>query len=267
MYANPACMAPRQPFLSEPIMTRIPRPLVFVILAFLSLSACTRSVEEAPESATIDNNVDGVVYTSGDWEPHLPAGERGRSAGNHRAIIKLDSSQTNAPVVVAEIVWRRPDSAPQEKAILLFDAATMDTVKHAAVLSIDNHSGTIAFAPVAGSNTYYAYYMPYETTGGYYPNLNYLPGGNDDEAAAWLDSVNGSEGLSQLPASARARATEIQSVDDFHSFFPMEVVASESEVEGLLAVDEIGRRDFYYFPEDRDRPIRMNDHQSSPCRF
>ena len=36
-----------------------------------------------------ENIIDGVVWESGNWKPHLPAGDKGKSWGNHRAVVKI----------------------------------------------------------------------------------------------------------------------------------------------------------------------------------
>ncbi|NND70142.1 MAG: hypothetical protein HKN43_01045, partial [Rhodothermales bacterium] len=234
---------------------------LYIVLLLFTLAACEGGVYErsefapAPESS-VDNNVNGTIFTSGNWEPHLPAGERGRSAGNHRAVVTIDSMQTTKPAVVARIEWRRPDKSPEDKALIVFDAATMDTIKNVFVLGIDNHAGTVAFEPRAESDTYLVYYMPYQTTGGYYPKVSYLEGGNSEAGEDWFSSLDNSAELRALAGEEQVNAREIQSVNDFHSFFPMEVAATEDEVDELLSVEE---RDFYYFPEDRSRPIRMRN--------
>ncbi len=38
----------------------------------------------------IPDTVDGVVFETGNWEPHLPAGQEGTSWGNHRAVVVLE---------------------------------------------------------------------------------------------------------------------------------------------------------------------------------
>lgn len=51
-------------------------------------------------------------------------------------------------------------------------------------------------------------------------------------------------------------AKEIQSINDFNSFYPMEVIATEKETKGLIR--KSGRKGFIVFPEDRMHPVKMN---------
>ena len=234
---------------------------IFLCVAFASTgcnsSTTPEDVSTARASAVVDNNIDGVLYSIGDWEPHLPAGERGSSPGNHRALIKIDSVSSTNDAVVAEIKWRLPTDAPANTGVVMFGATRMDTVRNVIVLERDSQSGTIAFEPLDGENDYFAYYLPHETTGGYYPRVSYISSDTDGETYAWFDSLEDEVDIRSLSSDEIVQAVEIQSVDDFHSFFPMEVAASKEEVAELLAVDQIGKREFYYFGEDRTNPISM----------
>ncbi len=222
------------------------RNLVAVALSVVSCTngATTNELYDAPE---IPNVIDGVVFESGNWEPHLAAGAEGSSWGNHRAVVTVDSVTGDA--VMATIPWRRRDANPADKSIVVVDAASGSQVLNAVALRIENVSGDVVFQPNDGSTTYHVYYMPWESTGGYYPHISY-PQLEMTANARWAARVRSVE-TDELP---RARTTHIQSVYDFHSFFPTEVIASERETESFMAEASDG---WALVPEHRDYPVRM----------
>ena len=58
----------------------------------------------------------------------------------------------------------------------------------------------------------------------------------------------------RLPTFPKARTTHIQSVDDFHSFFPMEVIATPEETAAFM---EVPAQAWRLVTEHRDFPVRM----------
>jgi hypothetical protein len=223
--------------------------LSLALAAAALLTSCSErdgfgELYRAPE---ISNVVDGVTFEAGDWEPHLAAGEEGSSWGNHRAVVVLDSASAEA--VIVTIPWRRHDPDPAAKSIVVVDAVSNEPVANAVALRVENVSGDVAFQPNPGSATYHIYYMPWESTGGYYPRITY-PRIASTADAEWARRVRAAPPAS-LP---RARTTHIQSVDAFHSFFPMEVIATESEAAALISGAADG---WLLVPEHRDYPVRM----------
>jgi hypothetical protein len=244
--------------------------------------------------------VDGVVWEEGNWEPHLAAGEEGVSWGNHRAVVVLEETATDAggaateieappasdDAVIVTIPWRRRDANPERKGLVVVDAATGEAVANAMALRVERASGDVVFQPNPGSSVYHVYYMPWQSTGGYYPTVTYptpaqlraaangpgtmAPDPTDSPSRAqqsrqssflwsglvpnpdpeWISRVRNAT-TGRLP---RARTTRIQSVDRFHSFFPMEVAATAGETAAFM----VGARDGWrVVPEHRDRPVRM----------
>ncbi len=236
------------------------------LLSILFPAACS---EPAPETAAlyrapaIPNEVGGIVFETGDWAPHLAAGEKGVSWGNHRAVVEVDSGGASDAVLVT-IPWRRRDQDPASKAVIVVDAATGVAVRNVVAVRIDNASGDIVFQPLPGSTEYHVYYMPWQSTGGYYPTVTYptqseLRDGSADFSWAglapdpdpeWERRVRG-RSPTELP---RATATRIQSVNEFHSFFPMEVIATPDETAAIMEVAPDG---WAVIPEYRDYPVRM----------
>jgi hypothetical protein len=197
----------------------------------------------APPLAT---TVDGVEWRTGNWEPHLPAGEAGTSWGNHRAVVVNDGSP-GASAVRVTIPWRRHDVDPASKSIVVVDAETGERVWNVVVERVERASGDVVFQPNQGSSIYHVYYMPWESTGSYYPTVTYPDDLTDPADPAWAADA----ATTELP---RARTVRIESVDDFHSFFPMEITATEAEAAAFLDGAPGG---WTVVPEHRDRPVRM----------
>jgi hypothetical protein len=218
-----------------------------VLAAVTLLTACAEQHGELYRAPEISNVIDGVVFEAGNWEPHLAVGAEGMSWGNHRAVVVLDSASGEA--VLATIPWRRRDRDPAAKSIVVVDAVTNQPVTNSVALRVDNVSGDVVFQPNPQSATYHIYYMPWESTGGYYPRVTY-PEIASASDAEWDRRVRATP-PSELP---QATTTHIQSVDAFHSFFPMEVIASESEAATFMSTSQDG---WALVPEHRDYPIRM----------
>jgi len=195
----------------------------------------------------IQNVLDGVAFESGDWTPHLAAGAEGVSWGNHRAVVTIDDPEREVAVVT--IPWRRHDADPASRAIVVVDASSGEPVPDALALRVENVSGDVAFRPNAGSLTYHVYYMPWASTGGYYPEVTY-PTSLVTPDETWANRVR----TMSLEEATRGRTTHIQSVDDFHSFFPMEVIADHAAHDAFVADAPGG---WALVPEHRDYPVRM----------
>jgi hypothetical protein len=190
-------------------------------------------------------------YRTGTWDADI--------WGNHRAVIRV---QTEGGAVRVHIPWRRRDAAPEKKAVLVLDARTGKRVLNVAAGKIDRESGDFVFQPVSGPGDYFFYFLPYRLTGSRnYPNAKYLePEGTVDPA--WLARyglAGPSDAEATAPASVlpEARVVEFQSIDDFSSFQPMEVIATAEET--LALASRYAGEPFLLFPEDRRASIRMAD--------
>ena len=198
--------------------------------------------------------IDGVVFEPGNWTPDLKPGTKGSSWGNHRAVVVLDPAGRARPDLrrpsLVTIPWRRHDPNPAAKAIVVVDARTNEPIANALATRVDQRvRATWCSAPNPGSNTYYVYYMPWQTSGGPYPTVTY-PSSVLEPDAAWA-AASAAWPLESLP---RGRTTRIQSVDAFHSFFPMEIIATDAERARFAAPANGGWR---AVAEYRDYPIRM----------
>ncbi len=165
--------------------------------------------------------------------------------GNIRAVIRV---KNDAKVAFAKIEWRRRDKNPNEKNVIVTDSSG-NIIKNVKRGEINREFGEIFFEPTTGPGTYYVYYLPYKKSGSANYPKDFYP---KFEAAAdpeWLKGVT----LTQ----PNAEVSEIQSIDAFNSFYPMEVIATQSEVQNLIAQNS--GKNFLVFPEDRLFSIRMTE--------
>ncbi len=94
------------------------------------------------------------------------------SFGNHRAVVRVTGP---AEAVWVHLPWRRRDSEPEKKEVLVMDGQTGQRVANVARLRITRESGDLVFQP-NGPGQYYFYYLPY--TGSItsnYPKISYPP--------------------------------------------------------------------------------------------
>jgi len=168
------------------------------------------------------------------------------SLGNHRVVVEVDNS-TN--IAKADVQWRRRDFVPELKRIIVEDAKTHQKVLNVKTGSINRESGEIYFEPLSGKGIYYIYYMPYKNEGrSNYPKGVYLAPENT-ASTNWLNSVSDAK---NIPV---AKVNEIQSINAFNSFYPMEIIATKSEIEKIIKQNK--NQPFLIFPEDRLHSIRM----------
>jgi Family of unknown function (DUF6067) len=169
------------------------------------------------------------------------------SLGNHRVVLVFSGSGRYAKSIIP---WRRRDENPQDKRIIIEDAITQQRVTDVKKGTLNREYGEIYFEPVSGRGTYYVYYMPYKNEGGSnYPKGVYLK----PDTTASADWLNGLNTNSSIPL---ATVKEIQSIDSFNTFYPMEVIATKAETE--LLVQQNKSEAYLVFPEDRLHSIRMS---------
>jgi hypothetical protein len=217
-------------------MTRSPAirrafPVLLLVLPLCSTSAAAQEVR----------------YGTGTWTPD--------SLGNHRVVLRVDG---DADAVAVHIPWRRRDADPDRRETIIVDGRTGARVANVARIEVTRAYGDFAFQPVSGAGQYYAYYLPYIMEGrANYPTVTY-PEPVATASMDWLrrhgltPEARAGGAWRDLP---RATAVEIQSVDAFNSFYPMEVIATADEVAAL--VRSHSETSYLLFPEDRSNPIRM----------
>ena len=244
--------SPFRPDSRSPLRWALVAAALLCAVALVAAGTAPQPAARLHRAPAISNVIDGVVFEPGNWTPDFKAGPKGSSWGNHRAVVVLEgaAAAVTGPdaAVLVTIRWRRHDPDPADKAIVVVDARTNEPISDALGVRVEQLSGDVVFRPNTGSSTYYVYYMPWQTSGGPYPTVTY-PRSELEPNAGWAASAR-----SRAGALPRARATRIQSVDAFHSFFPMEIIASDAERARFMAPANGGWR---AVAEYRDYPIRM----------
>ena len=194
------------------------------------------------------HSAEDVKYSVAEWT------EKG--FGNHRAVVRVSSP---VDAVRVHIEWRRRDSNPEKKAVLVYDQ-TGKLVMNAVALKVEREYGEIVFQPTVGDGDYYVYYLPYNPGVANFddPGTYFEPGVTADPA--WISRSNLKPANSadiawmDLPS---AQVVEIQARGEFNRMDPMEVTATPDEVGNLIA--KASDKSYLLFPEDRKYPIRMID--------
>jgi Glycoside hydrolase 123, N-terminal domain len=190
-----------------------------------------------------------VPYRTGTWDTE--------KLGNHRAVVRVSAP---ADAVWAHVPWRRRDQGPEAKNIIIVDGTTGARVGNIVRIDINREFGDLVFQPQTAPGDYYLYYLPYISSGrSNYPRVVYQKPDATPDAAWLVRNQLTPDGLAarlwqKLP---RAEATEFQAIDEFNSFYPMEVIATAEETRALVAKHP--NASYLLFPEDRKYPIRMTD--------
>ncbi|HUX17353.1 MAG TPA: glycoside hydrolase domain-containing protein, partial [Phycisphaerae bacterium] len=200
--------------------------------------------------------------------------------GNHRAVVRVETAAAPktlspkqgakkpvaAPVITKPtavrviIPWRRRDFDPDQKNIIVVDAASGDWVPNVLPVAVDREHGDIIFEPRTVPGDYFVYFMPYKSEGRKnYPTVRYDPPALTADPA-WLAAIGLTPGkLAELRPDAfpRAEVLSLQSADEFSAFTPMELIATAAETRTLLEAHP--RTAYLLFPEDHALSIRMTD--------
>jgi Glycoside hydrolase 123, N-terminal domain len=227
---------------------------IVTLAAMSSILSCSPAEQYdvsylAPNEKQVVNTINGIEYTSGNWQ-EITYQYAETSLGNHRAIIKTPAGKETVKV---HLPWRRRDINLQDKKrVIIINPETADTVNNMVVKEYNAEYGELIFATDGKTAAYHAYYYPFHTTGSYYPVVNYLAAKNtaDENWIAKYEAIS-NEDYAQLP---QAEVVAIQSINDFNSFFPMEIAAKQTEVDSFITANP---QDYYLFPEYRDNPIKM----------
>ena len=182
------------------------------------------------------------LYGTGTWNAD--------SLGNHRVVVAVDKP---ADAVLANLEWRRRDVNPDQKDIIVVDATTGKRITNVARYTCNQENGEVVFQPQTVPGEYYIYYLKNIISGSkYYPTVKYPPFENTADAL-WLRKNHlAGKNLPKLPT---ARLVQYQAINEFNSFYPMEIIATTAEKKNLLASQPNGK--YILFTEDRMNPIRM----------
>ncbi len=171
--------------------------------------------------------------------------------GNHRAIFEVPKK---AEAVKLKFNWRRHDESIEKRRFVIVNAKTGDTIENIHRLEVNNEKCDLVFGP-AEKGDYYFYYLPFkpDLEWGYY-RYGYLDQEKSPDPQWVADNRLGNERiLRRLP---KATCLELQARTEFDSFYPMEVVATQEELERFVSKAE---SDYIVIGEDRKNPIKMRD--------
>ncbi|MCX6621496.1 MAG: DUF6067 family protein, partial [Acidobacteria bacterium] len=183
----------------------------------------------APAFLPAQEPEDVALYAVGSWPARY---------GNHRARLRVSGTPDR---VQAYLPWRRHDD-PEQKDILIVEAASEKQVEPVEVYNISSDSCHLAFRPPAAGE-YHVYYMPYRAAT--------IP-------HAWRTAYapprfkRAPKPAAELP---KARLLDLQARTEFDRFDPMEVAATAAEMKELIRSQ--GDPPFLVFAEHRQHPVRM----------
>jgi hypothetical protein len=222
--------------------------LLAICVALMAGLVAQTAVRTTPPTAQAST---AVPYTTGTWDAD--------TLGNHRVVLDVAAP---ADAVRARIPWRRRDVAPEKKNLVIVEAQSGARVANVLRVAVTREMGDLVFQPTSGKGRYFVYYLPYIGSGrSNYPKVVYPEPGQTAKAdwlarfAGW--TANTRQEAAHRPTLPLARVVEFQAIDEFNSFFPMEVIATAAEVKGLLAHHVAAS--YLVFTEDRRFPIRMTD--------
>jgi hypothetical protein len=211
---------------------------------FLAVACASVALAQVPQGVATPKQ---SLYGYGSWDSD--------SLGNHRVVLRVTGK---AAAVRAIIPWRRRDVHPEQKNVIVIDAATGKRIVNTHWARIDREIGELVFEPQTAPGEYYVYYLLYKHKGSRnYPKGIYQPMEQTADEG-WIRNAGldkPSEITARLKSLPRADVVQFQSIDAFNSFFPMEVIATAAEVEALLAKNP--KASYLLFPEDREHPIKM----------
>lgn len=182
------------------------------------------------------------LYGTGVWNAD--------SLGNHRVVVSVDQP---SDAVLALIQWRRKDFNPENKDLIVIDAKTGKRITNVCRFQINREKGEVVFQPQTVPGDYYIYYLKNISSGSkYYPTVTY-PGFEETASAEWK-KANRLTGK-KAPELPQATVKQFQAINEFHSFYPMEVIATAKEKDDLLKSQP--EDPYILFTEDQRYPIRM----------
>ena len=198
-----------------------------------------------------------AVCAEGQDIPYRVASSRWKPAlGNHRAVVRVERKED---AVWAHLPWRRHDARPEEKNIVVVEAATGSEVKNRVAVRVNREFADVVFQSTAAPGEYYVYYLPQGKSPANDPYSTRYARCENTADRAWLEQ----HGLTperlrdgRWRTLPKAELREFQTWSEFHRVDPMEVIATAAETKELSSKSG---RTYLLFPEDRKYPIRMTD--------
>jgi alkylhydroperoxidase family enzyme len=170
-----------------------------------------------------------------------------RSLGSHRVILQVPSLPPGARAVSASIEWRRPDPAPEKKAVIIHDLKSGKPIPNVRIDHLSAESTQLTFDPLSGPGEYAVYFLPVQLEGGAFPVGKYLPPATSADAA-WLKDHAASPAVAASPIRWEA-------VSAHDAWTAAEVIASAAELAALRTAS--GNLAAAIVPKDA-RSFRMN---------
>jgi hypothetical protein len=193
-----------------------------------------------------------TLYIKAELKYSIPQSPWGEELGNHRTVVIIEKP---SEVVRLNYLWRRHDKNPETRHLMIINKETGEKIENILRLNITNEECDILFGPVEKSGIYYFYYLPYSPVENEYHSGKYLEKEKTPNEE-WLKNINITGTPKVISDYQQADVIEIQARSEFHSFFPMEVIATKDELKKYIKkYDE----PYLVFPEDRSLPIRMLD--------
>ena len=200
------------------------------LFGLISITISCKTREEVNyRNKFINDSFYDISYGSGNWE-HPNYKESFSFRGNHRVVVDIENVSNDIHQVI--IPWRRRDDLPNTKDVIIVNAENGYEINDKYFIDINNEFGHILFKPQNSSRRYFFYYLPHNSTGGYYPKVNYIAP-KKNEINQSRNEMN--ELLVDLSSVKKARVIKFESIDDFNSFFPMEVISSEDELDRFFS--------------------------------
>jgi hypothetical protein len=196
-----------------------------------------------------------VVNTSG-WPAPSASGDH---LGEIRAVLAVPAPGATT----AQIYWRRRDTAPAEKLLVVTDAAGAPLPANA---TIQAECGIVAFtAPAAG--TYYVYPLPYTQTGDdAWIHFHWLNCTNTTNHACVLGAAarhaaapGGADVCASVQPGPSALAVRLETRDAFQGYAVNELIATPGEVAAMVAAYPVAAAPFLAFAWPADPPSRLFD--------
>ncbi|MEI6501478.1 MAG: glycoside hydrolase domain-containing protein [Armatimonadota bacterium] len=197
--------------------------------------------------ASVPSGADDVPYTVASW--------KAEGLGNHRVRLWVEGK---AEAVWAHIEWRRRDLTPEKLETIVVEAASGKRVTNVVRADVNREFGDVVFeAPAAGE--YFVYFMPYTES---FVNWNFqtrylAPDTKPDPVWVERNGLAAATLAQRLQSFPQAKVLAIQARSEFDRFDPMEVIATATETEELIA--QHSGEPYLLFAEDRRYPVRMTD--------
>lgn len=194
-------------------------------------------------SASYAQQLISYEVTKNPWEAGL---------GNHRAVLHVDEP---SDAVHLQLTWRRHDRKPEWKKLIIIHASSGDTIQNIHRILVNNEQCEITFGPVRQSGKYHFYYLPFKPQGGHGNyRKNYLK--KEPKPGEEWASQNKIQKKSKVKKLAKVKFLRFESRTAFDTFYPMEVIALETEKVEYL---QNFKQEYHLFAEDRKFPVRMQD--------